>query len=132
MTAILIFMEVQMRLVILSLTFLFLTSCASILSGKQQDFTVNSNVSGAKITLNGQSIGTTPYVGKIARSKEGAILEVSKPGYATKKYALKTKVNGFFWVNILSGGVFGSSTDYSTGAMFEYAPGVINVDLEKK
>lgn len=35
-----------------------------------------------------------------------------------------------FWVNILSGGVFGSSTDYSTGAMYQYEPSTFMVSLQ--
>ena len=60
------------------------------------------------------------------------MLEVKKDGYKSKKMLLDTEVESVFWVNILSGGPFGSSTDYGTESMFKYAPNSINLDLVKK
>lgn len=114
---------------IFAMVALFQTGCATIIKGDQQPLTVNSNVDGASVFLNGQKIGETPLITKVSRQKEGTTLEVRKDGYKTKRVLLDTKVESVFWVNILSGGVFGSTTDYASQDMFKYAPSTLNIDL---
>jgi hypothetical protein len=55
---------------------------------------------------------------------------VRKDGFKERTVQLATEVEGSFWGNIIIGGLPGSSTDYGTGAMYKYAPNVIQVDLE--
>jgi hypothetical protein len=62
-------------------TILF-ASCATITKGTSQEVTINSNVAGALIELNGVELGRTPFTGKIKKHKK-EFLKVSKPGYAT-------------------------------------------------
>jgi hypothetical protein len=100
---------------------LTLSGCATIISGSNQVITVNSDVPGAQVTLNGAPLGLTPLIASIKRGQEG-VLSVQMPGYVPFQAPITKKVNGIFFVNILSGGVFGSSTDYSTGAMYAYEP----------
>jgi len=97
------------------------TGCASIVTGGKQPITVNSNVPGAVVAVNGQQIGTTPYVGEIKRDSATRVT-VSKMGYYPQTIVLATTLEPWFWGNILLGGVFGSSTDAGTGAMNKYAP----------
>lgn len=104
--------------------------CATILSGKSQTLTVNSNVAGADVYLNETLLGKTPFSASIKRGQTG-LLKISMAGYQPYSIALNKKVAGMFWVNILSGGVYGSSTDYSTGAMYEYEPSTYMVSLQK-
>lgn len=111
-------------------TCLLATSCASIFKGSEQEITIDSNVQGAELSLNGEKIGTTPFQGKIKRSSD-AHLTVSKPGYESKEIILDTSIEPVFLGNIISGGVFGSSTDYGTGAMYQYSPGNVVVDLKE-
>jgi hypothetical protein len=105
------------------------TSCASIISGRTQLISVNSNVEGAQVLLNAVPIGKTPLTTQLKRGEEGT-LRVMAPGYAPYTFALSMKINGVFWVNILVGGVFGSSTDDSTGAMYEYEPSTFFAALQ--
>ena len=97
------------------------TGCASIVTGGKQPITINSNVPGAVVAVNGQRIGTTPYVGEIKRDSATNVT-VSKIGYFPQTIVLATTLEPWFWGNILLGGVFGSSTDAGTGAMNKYAP----------
>ena len=104
--------------------------CATIISGKTQTISVNSNVEGAEVMFNKQVLGKTPLVVKLKRGQEG-MLSVKKEGYQPYQIAVNKKINTIFWVNILSGGLLGSSTDYSTGAMYEYEPSTYFASLKQ-
>jgi hypothetical protein len=108
---------------------LFSVGCASIISGTSQLISVNSNVDGARVLMNGQMLGATPLTTQVKRGQEG-ILRVEADGYTPFTFALNKKINNVFWVNIFSGGLFGSSTDYSTGAMYEYEPSTFFAQLQ--
>lgn len=101
--------------------------CATIVKGSDQLVTINSNVSGASIKLDGMEIGKTPFTGKVPKNKE--ILEISKAGYKTYNVALSKQLEGMFWGNIIIGGTVGSITDFATGAAYAYAPSSFQIDL---
>ena len=115
-------------LILHSVLFVGLTSCATILRGSSQSIAINSNVDGASISLNGAPLGKTPFVGVVPRSKNN-VLRISKSGYKTRTVILNTQVESVFWVNLLSGGPLGSTTDYASGSMWQIAPSTYNVDL---
>lgn len=104
------------------------TGCATIVSGKTQNVTIDSNVKDAEVVVEGAVLGYTPYTGPIKRGKDTTLL-LRKPGYENKTVTLNTEVEPVFWGNILCGGVFGSTTDYSTGSMYKYSPATINIDM---
>lgn len=110
---------------------LLTTGCSTIVNGKTQSVSINSNVSDADIKVNGVKVGKTPFTGALERSSK-AIVEVSKDGYESKTVTLDTAFEPIFWGNIIVGGVFGSTTDASTGSMYKYAPATVQVDLVKK
>jgi hypothetical protein len=116
--------------VLLGLT---LGGCATIISGKSQIMVVNSNVDDAEVHLisgEGETLlGITPLNIRLERGQEGT-LRVRAEGYRPYQAALNKKINPVFFVNILSGGVFGSTTDYATGAMYEYEPSTYMVTLQ--
>ena len=114
----------------MSLIFLLLLAngCASIIDGKQQEMTFNSEPDGAKITINGRQIGTTPMTTSIDRKKDQTLL-IEKEGYKPVTMQLTTTLNGWFWGNILLGGVIGSTTDGISGAYVEYAPSQYYIPL---
>jgi len=118
-------------LIAASLALITASGCSTIVNGKKQVVSINSNVTDADITVNGLPVGKTPYTGPIERSNK-TILNVSKEGYISKTITLDTKFEPIFWGNIIIGGVLGSTTDASTGAMYKYAPSALQVDLEKK
>ena len=109
----------------------FLFGCATILKGSNQPLNVNSNVKGASVYVNNQKVGTTPFTGTIERKKEQH-LKVSKPGYETRTLMLDSSIESVFWVNILTGGVFGSTTDFASGSMWKISPNTYNVDLRRE
>ena len=109
------------------------TGCASIMSGKDQQISVNSNVRGSTVLINGAEVGKTPFIGKVSKPKgaEGNIITLRAEGYEEKTVAVETSIEPTFWVNLLSGGPFGSTTDYSSGAMYKLGDGNFNIDLTK-
>jgi hypothetical protein len=106
------------------------SGCATIIKGTTQVVSINSNVKGANITVNGEQIGATPFTGQIKR-KSGTTVTLQKTGYDSKTITLTTEIESIFWGNIIIGGVLGSTTDMATGAMYYYAPATLQIDLEK-
>lgn len=115
--------------VLLSLS-LFLTSCATIATGTTQLVTINSNVDGAIVSLDGVNVGKTPFTGEI--KKNGKVVTIEKEGYKTYTIALSSSLEGLFWGNIIIGGTLGSITDFATGAAYKYAPASYQVELMAK
>lgn len=119
-------------LVAVSVVVLFsATGCSTVVNGKKQIVTINSNVADAQVIVDGVLVGKTPFTGEIPRASK-AMVQVTKDGYISKTVTMDTNFEPIFWGNILIGGVLGSTTDAASGSMYKYAPGTIQVDLEKK
>lgn len=110
---------------------LTVTGCSTIINGKTQTVSINSNVRDADVVVNGATVGRTPYSGPIARGDK-TIVTVSKDGYLSKSITLSTEFEPVFWGNIIIGGFFGSTTDAASGSMYKYSPNTLQIDLEKK
>ncbi|MCL2102031.1 MAG: PEGA domain-containing protein [Fibromonadales bacterium] len=110
----------------------FLAGCATIVRGSSQTITINSNVNGAIVEMNGQQIGVTPFSGKFKKGKERSI-KISKQGYIAQNIYLEKKydfaASGFG--NLLLGGTSGTTTDWATGALWLYEPGSFFVHLQE-
>ena len=109
---------------------IYLSGCATITTGSTQLVTINCNVDGATIKLDGRKIGKTPFVGKIKKNHK--IITIKKDGYKTHRIALSTTLEGMFWGNIITGGTLGSSTDFASGAAYKYSPASFQVELYAK
>jgi hypothetical protein len=105
------------------------SGCASLLDGSSQVVSFHSDPKRAKVFINGVQVGVTPVSTQVKRSND-AIVVFKKEGYEDEQIALQTKLNTYFWGNILSGGFSGSTTDYATGAAVEYAPKTYHISLE--
>jgi hypothetical protein len=101
----------------------FLSGCASIMN--EADQKINVTTSGNKaITGNVNGVPfTAPGVVTVKREKAAKILNVDTAG-CTKQTTLPNEVDSKFWINVLSGGPFGSSTDYGTEKMWKYQDNV--------
>jgi hypothetical protein len=101
-----------------------ITGCASILNDKTQAVNVSSSTgSDIQGTVNGMPF-KAPGVVNLIREKNDKIFLTETEGCA-KTTVVEKNVDGKFWINILSGGAFGSSTDYSTDKMWKYNENVI-------
>src|SRR5882672_9180903 len=106
-----------------------LTGCASIISGSNQEVTFHSTPEGATVSVNGKTFGKTPLTTAL-KKKAGQSLSFEKDGYKTVTLQLETRLDSWFWGNILLGGFFGSTTDELSGAAHEYSPNQYMVTLE--
>lgn len=101
-----------------------MTGCASILNEKTQQ--VNVSASNGK-AINGSVDGTAftaPGVVTVTRAKATKVFNVETAGCA-KQTVVENTVDPKFFINILSGGAFGSTTDYSTDKMWKYSDNVV-------
>jgi len=58
-------------------------------------------------------------------------MKINLSGYESEEIPIRRTVTGWFWGNLLLGGVIGMVVDYSTSNMYEHNPTVINLDLTK-
>ena len=98
-----------------------ISGCASIVSGRDQTLTFNSEPDGATVMVAGRTVGKTPLSVQINKGKQQS-LTFEKEGYKTYTTQLSTTMDSWFWGNILIGGVLGSTTDGMSGAINEFAP----------
>ena len=108
---------------------LTISGCATIVDGTSQPVTFNSEPNRAKIAINGVPVGVTPLTIQVKRAKN-TIIEAKKDGYEPQQISLQTKVNTYFWGNILCGGFLGSTTDFASDAMVEYSPNMYFISLD--
>jgi PEGA domain len=116
-------------LIATGLAFIFLTGCASIISGRHQAVTFTSNPDDAVVTIDGRQIGKTPITAQLERKGGAQVVTISKDGYKTATFQLHSTVNGWFFGNLIIGGLLGSSTDSSTGAINAYSQDMFNFSL---
>lgn len=104
---------------------LLLSGCATILDGKTQKINLESKKQ-QEVEINGQ-VYNAPGIIELDREDRDAILKVKE---CDKNILLKKEVNPTFFVNVLSGGAFGSTTDYSSKSMWKYDQTNVKVDCE--
>jgi len=115
-------------------------SCASIVSKSNWPQTVNSNPWGADITITNRGgfevyKGITPATLKLRSSanffkKESYKIKFQLNGFGSKIVPLECSVNGWYFGNILIGGLIGMLiVDPATGAMYRLDSDYINETL---
>ena len=121
---------------------LLFSNCASIVSKSSYPISVNSNPSGATVSITDKK-GNEIFKGQspaIAILKSGAgffakaqyQVKISSPGFAEQIVPVTFKMNGWYWGNILFGGLIGMLiVDPATGAMWKLESSPINVTLNK-
>lgn len=117
------------RFIATGLAFVFLTGCASIISGRHQEVTFKSSPDEAVVSIDGRTIGKTPTTAQIERKSGAQVVTIEKQGYKTETFQLKSSVNGWLFGNLLLGGLLGSSTDSVTGAAFYYSQDMFSIPL---
>lgn len=111
------------------------------MDGGPQMRTLRSDPDGAKVVItNSEGIsvfkGETPTSTPLERNAEffsghRYIVEFTKPGYVTKKVELEPEISGWYWANIIFGGLPGMLiVDPLTGAMWTYDQEKLHVKLD--
>src|SRR4051812_3544620 len=123
-----------MKNAILSVALLpLLAACSTIVEGRSQQITVNTNPSGADCDLNrkGEKIATvtnTPGSAYIEKTKYDIKIECNKKGFETATYLNHSGAAGATFGNIILGGGIGWAVDSASGADNKY-DGVVNISL---
>jgi uncharacterized protein YceK len=113
-----------MKLALSIFAVLSLAGCATILNDETQKINVGSaNNTEFKGTIDGIPF-SGPGVIAVKRTKADKIIMVDTPA-CQKQNLLASTVDPKFFINILSGGTFGSSTDYATEKMWKYQDTVL-------
>lgn len=117
-------MSFQILRATLMLTVIAVTGCASILNDKTQSVNVvTSNGKEVEVNIDGMPF-KAPGVATFKRAKADKVVTTRDPKCNQTTMAPST-VDNVFFINIISGGVFGSTTDYATEKMWKYQDSVI-------
>ena len=109
--------------------FLFaLSSCATVIDGTTQAITIDSNVPGSTVAIEGNMVGVTPWTGQIKRQRQSVAM-ISKDGYSTQTIQLTTSYNTTALLSIIWDY---STTDFLTGAAWEYAPNSYYANMKQE
>lgn len=120
----------MLRKLIILVCFLAVFGCATIITGTRQSILVESHPSGAKAAVDGYDT-KTPGLLVLKKRNQPYIIRVSKRGYHGETVTIGSKLQPWFWGNILFGGFIGMIVDAATGAMWNLTPPSIMVSLEK-
>jgi hypothetical protein len=109
---------------IISCAIVLTSGCASILNDDFQRVNIATST-GQKITvtIEGKEF-QAPGIITVTRENADKIVMTSAKG-CTEQTLMAKEVDNMFWLNILSGGSFGSSTDYGTEQMWGYQERVV-------
>ena len=127
---------------ILFLCVFALAGCASVVSKTSWPFSIDTEPQGAAISITnkrGVEIykGRTPAAMKLKSgsgyfSREQYVITLRKTGYEERKINLECKLNGWYFGNILIGGLVGMLiVDPLTGAMYRLDQDYASVVLRK-
>jgi hypothetical protein len=123
-------------LALLTIAGVALEGCATILGGgTSQSVSIASQPAGSTFAIKSSSglmmaSGASPQTVTLPRKHEYQI-EFSAPGYQTQIMPLTQGINGWFWVNILFGGLVGMVIDGVDGAMHKLEPAIVNISLQR-
>ena len=110
--------------------FVSMQGCASIVKGRNQEVTFKSEPDGATVTTGaGRTLGKTPMTILLEKQNAAQSITFEKEGYKSQTIPMTTTMSGWFWGNIVLGGLVGSTTDGVTGAANEYSPSQFYVTL---
>lgn len=110
--------------------------CATIVSGKSQTITINSNPQGARceVTRGGRIIAVvdkTPGSIYIEKTKEDLNITCKKEGYEDSQGFAESGTDTALFGNLIIGGLIGAGVDWASGAHNKY-PEYITVNLVPK
>ncbi|HEY3220250.1 MAG TPA: PEGA domain-containing protein [Gemmatimonadales bacterium] len=106
----------------------FAAACATIMHGTSQGVSINSQPTGAAVSVDGNAVGTTPVAANLKRKSSHKIV-VTMSGYQPYELVTTRKTSGWVWGNIVFGGLIGLIVDASTGGLYEVRPETVSAQL---
>jgi hypothetical protein len=118
-----------------------MAGCSSIISQSEYSVAIDSSPTGASFIITnkaGQRVhsGVTPSSVTLNSSAgyfkgEAYTIALTKNGYLDKTYTIQSSIDGWYWGNILLGGLIGMLiVDPATGAMYNL-PDRVDISLEQ-
>jgi uncharacterized protein YceK len=105
-----------------------LVGCATVIHGTKQDIGITSVPTGATVTIDGISYGTTPTIVKLARGKMHTV-KIELPGYRPYETVITKDISGWVFGNIILGGLIGLAVDAFSGGLYNLSPEQIQATL---
>mgnify|MGYP001195169125 FL=1 len=120
----------KIKIILLILSFLFLSNCASIMSDSVQAISVDTpNCRGAKCTLNNSNgvyfVQSTPGTVSVEKAYGDLTVTCEKDGQ-TFTSTHQSKANVATYGNILLGGIPGALIDGGSGKGYDYPNYIVN------
>ncbi len=113
----------------LSLTFLFSSSCATMLKGTTDNMAIISDPVGAKVTVNDEPKGTTPVSFSVP-SKQDLNIHLSKDGYQAEDIYSEANFRWGYEIWAFIAYVIPFVVDLSDGAAWGHDPTTLTTHLE--
>ena len=135
-------MKAKLIIAVLLLPAFFLTGCATIVGKDVFPLTINSNPDGANISIKDEKdkkvfTGTTPTTVTLSAGEsyfhaKSYYISFSKTGYAEQQAVIKATISGWYFGNILFGGLIGMLiVDPITGKMWKL-PTEVSANLSQQ
>lgn len=118
------------KILLLSLSVITFTSCATLFTGTKQTVTIKTFPEGAKVEVDGLDRGITPVAVRLKKGFSGQTVTLKKEGYEFKMFQPETTFNPVSVLNFI--GIIGWGVDAATGAMMKYDPKVYEITLDPK
>lgn len=113
----------------LLLPLVLLSACGTIFSGTQQSITINSNISDAKVYINGMPVCSTPCAVDVKRSQSNVFIMLKKDGYENVTSVLSSQINPVSIINLSS--LYSWTTDFLSNGVWRYSPDAVYIEMEK-
>jgi uncharacterized protein YceK len=107
------------------------SGCATIIHGTTEKVGFSSTPAGATVSVDGINSGTTPTFAQLKRSTDHTVI-IDLPGYEKSSFIIESKLSGWFFGNILIGGVIGIVVDAISGGMYRLTPTELAATLNAK
>jgi hypothetical protein len=121
---------------------IMLSSCGSIIHGTTQAIDITSQPTGARILIDGKDSGQTPKTielrrkgrakGEVDTTKKFYNVKIEMDGYMPYEIKVKREVDGWFFGNLIFGGLIGMIIDASNGAMYKLTPDQLIAQMGKQ
>lgn len=117
-------MRLRLRAIVLVAAQVVTAGCATIFTGTTDVLTFDANVTGVRLTVDGQYLGELPITLPMSRNFVGGrqfVAKFERGGYQTQEFLLKREFNAVAILDVTSiptsGGV-----DVLTGALMKFSP----------
>lgn len=104
------------------------SGCATIVNGRTQKVTVQTEPTGATASVAGVGSFTTPAVISLDRDADH-VITFTKAGFPERSVTLKRRLSGWAFGNIIFGGIIGIVIDAATGDWWYFDPETFIVNL---